>query len=605
MMSTKIVNFKKLTATSLLALSMAGSFVIEPVLSAANPNAPGQNKKACKNNNGIGNNYDIEVILPSGTSLTIRIDPGNSGQMNKFAGYLALTYGIDSTVFDTVIKPQIVDAEMRAKTSNTKCPSGSSVTTGADFTTTNTTGTPVSVELVLSVDVSASVDSTEFNLQKNGYKAAFQDSEVKNAIKKLPDGLAVNMQFWADSGNILETGWFKLTNDTTISSFVTKFDSVTRQAGQNRVRFGNSGQWTVTGSGTDIKLAIDKATNSIVNNAYNGKALVIDVSGDGVSDDTPYTGSGNEDGECPHSHFCPPLEAARDAALAQGITINGLPIVNNQNKPKLTHEVDIHYKKLVIGGEDSFVEVAKDFSSFTSAAKKKILKEINQAGNLVASAVDDAFTTNEDTNKTGNVLTNDKNPANASLKVTEVNGVAANVGKQFSLATGALVKVNQDGSFTYNPNSKFEQLNDGENKLDNFSYTMSDGTNISSATVSMSISGITDAPPAPPNQAPDAKNYQTSTNKNTFKIIDIIKDAKVTDADGDTLVISSVNFNPNDAHGTVEIVDGKLKYTPTTDFAGTATFEYTISDGQGGTATAEVKVLVNDVPGKGKEGNAD
>jgi VCBS repeat-containing protein len=591
---------------------MTGSFVIEPVLSAANPNAPGQNKKACKNNNGIGNNYDIEVILPSGTSITIRIDPGNSGQMNKFAGYLAVTYGIDSTVFNTVIKPQIVDAEMRAKTGNTNCPSGSSVTTGADFTTTNNTGTPVSVELVLSVDVSYSVDNDEFLLQKNGYKAAFQDSAIKDAIKKLPKGLAVNMQFWAanSQSKILETGWYVLKTDTDIATFVNKFDSVQRDRNNKKVRFG-TGQWTTVGAGTDIKLAIDKAKGSIMNNAYNGEALVIDVSGDGVSDDTPYTGTGSDGGQCPHAHFCPPLEAARDAALAQGITINGLPIVNDQDRPHLTHEIDIHYKKLVIGGEDAFIEKANDFDSFNIAAKKKILREINKAGNLVASAVDDAFTTNEDTNKTGNILTNDKNPANASLKVTEVNGVAANVGKQFSLATGALVKVNQDGSFTYNPNSKFEQLNDGENKLDNFSYTMSDGTNISSATVSMSISGITDAPPpAPPNQAPVANNYQTSTDKNTAKTIDIIKDAQVTDADGDTLVIDRVNVNPDYAHGTVKIVNGKLKYTPTTDYVGLAKFEYTISDGKGGTDTAEIQVNVNDNDvlgegGGGNEGNAD
>ena len=257
----------------------------------------------------------------------------------------------------------------------------------------NDTKDVVSVELVLSVDVSTSIDRTEFELQRNGYIAAFQDSEVQEAIKNLPDGLAVNMQFWA-SENVVDIGWYKLIDDgnggiSNLQEFINKIDSVRRtgKKGENGENIANNrkklvtidGNTTYMGGGTDITLAINEAQKLLLENNYDGQALVIDVSGDGVSKNTPYSGEGNQNGFCPQAHFCPPLEAARDAAVAAGITINGLPIVNNQNTAQLTHEIDFYYQQLVIGGNGAFVEVANDFSGFTTAAKNKILREIIEA----------------------------------------------------------------------------------------------------------------------------------------------------------------------------------------------------------------------------------
>ncbi|MEM9510258.1 MAG: Ig-like domain-containing protein, partial [Cyanobacteria bacterium P01_E01_bin.35] len=338
----------------------------------------------------------------------------------------------------------------------------------------------------------------------------------------------------------------------------------------------------------DIKLAINSATRSLLNNDYNGEALVIDISGDGVSDDTPYKGPQEENGECPHAHFCPPLETARDQALAAGITINGLPIVNNQNTSQLTHEIDKHYEQLVIVGEGSFIEVANDFDSFTAAAKKKILREITYAGGLSAAAVDDPFTTDEDTSKTGNVLSNDTNPENKTLAVIEVNGEGANVGQQLTLPSGALLTANSNGSFTYDPNAQFEELNDGESQLDSFTYSIDDGYGkISSATVSMSVAGVTEYVP-PANAAPDAVDDTPMTEKNVAVTIDVL--ANDTDSDGGTPVIDSVNTDSSD--GTAEIVNGEILYTPASNSIATDTFYYTISDGQGGTDTASVTVSI-------------
>lgn len=630
---SKLFNLKIFTVGGLLALMLASTLGIglapsaveakgkkdnAPGQNKVKTDAPGKNKKACKSNNGIGNNYDIEVTLPNNEVVTIRIDPGNKGQMNKFAGYLATEKNIDATVFDTVIKPQIIDAEMRANSGNGDCTSSSSssVSTNTDFTADSSTGTPVSVEMVLSVDVSWSVDDSEFNLQHQGYINAFKDNEIRSAIKKLPNGLAVNMQFWANK-EVIDTGWYKLTNDTQIDNFISKLEDVERDRGSygrdNKLKIDDDsefGSYTQMGFGTDIEKAIKEATKLITENDYDGKALVIDVSGDGISTDTPYNGQGkkrlgywpNTRRVCGVQLFCPPVKTARDAAVAEGITINGLPI----NGPKSSNsslpdyyadQIDDFYRDYVIGGEDAFVEIANGFDSFNVAAKKKILREIEEAGNLKAEAVNDAFATDEDTSTTGNVITNDLNPEQAILTVAKVNGVATNNGQQFNLPSGALLTVNSNGSFTYNPNSRFEDLNDGEQKLDSFTYTLSDGTNVSSATVSMNVAGVTDYTP-PANNDPNAANDNDVAGRGKLRTIDVL--ANDGDPDGDTLTIDSISKGTSAADKIGIDPNGEIEYTPSNslDYYNPGetfyedTFSYTVSDGKGGSDTANVTVKV-------------
>jgi VCBS repeat-containing protein len=116
-------------------------------------------------------------------------------------------------------------------------------------------------------------------------------------------------------------------------------------------------------------------------------------------------------------------------------------------------------------------------------------------------AQDDAVTTDEDTALNGNVLADNGNGAdsdveNDTLTVTEVNGSAANVGTQITLTTGALLTLNADGTFAYDPNGQFESLNDGESATDSFTYTIDDGNGGSdTATVTLEIIGVTDAAP--------------------------------------------------------------------------------------------------------------
>jgi VCBS repeat-containing protein len=142
---------------------------------------------------------------------------------------------------------------------------------------------------------------------------------------------------------------------------------------------------------------------------------------------------------------------------------------------------------------DSFSYTIKDNQNNVSTAT--VTMTINGAADN-PEAVDDSFTTDEDTSTTGNVKTNDTDPNGDNLTVTMVNGVAANVGNQFTLASGALVTLNSNGTFTYNPNKRFESLNDGQTGTDTFSYTVNDGHgNTDTATVTMTIQGVTDPIP--------------------------------------------------------------------------------------------------------------
>src|SRR5262249_29431325 len=108
----------------------------------------------------------------------------------------------------------------------------------------------------------------------------------------------------------------------------------------------------------------------------------------------------------------------------------------------------------------------------------------------VPTAVNDSSSTYQYRATSGNVLANDTDPAGGGLTVSTVNGTAANVGTTIHLASGALLTVNADGSYTYDPNGAFNYLASGQSATDSFTYTATDalGTQSNTATVSITIS---------------------------------------------------------------------------------------------------------------------
>jgi hypothetical protein len=206
---------------------------------------------------------------------------------------------------------------------------------------------PVDLELVLAVDISGSVDAFEARLQREGYIAALRHPRVIEAIKGGMLGrIALTYVEWAgDDYQRTLLDW------TVIQDAATAFAFADALAEAPLI----SGQWT------SLSAAIDYATRRFDGNGFKGVRRVIDISGDG------YNNRGR------------PVEAARDQAVAAGITINGLPIMNNRPNPWGSlppKDLDHYFKDRVIGGPGAFIVVAKDYTAFASAILSKLLLEI-------------------------------------------------------------------------------------------------------------------------------------------------------------------------------------------------------------------------------------
>jgi CshA-type fibril repeat protein/VCBS repeat-containing protein len=203
------------------------------------------------------------------------------------------------------------------------------------------------------------------------------------------------------------------------------------------------------------------------------------------------------------------------------------------------------------------------------------------------SATDDRQELSEDNSAVINVLGNDTDPDNDPLSVTGVT--------QPNHGTAA---INDDGTVTYTPDDSY-------NGEDSFTYTISDGQGgTSTATVSLSVDPINDNPVAIDDRFKLDEDIATTLDLIGTRNGDGDADS---DPDGDSLTITEINGTPisaggsvTTAHGTVTLnADGTVEFTPAADYNGTESFEYTISDGQGGTDTATVNLTVdpvNDVP---------
>jgi hypothetical protein len=200
-------------------------------------------------------------------------------------------------------------------------------------------GEPVDLALVLAVDASGSVDQTRFELQRQGYVAAFRHSRVIGAITSGPrQSIAVVMMQWTGPAlQVIAVPWTRISDVASANAFAD------RVAAAPRALFGG---------GTSISGAIDASMGLLFDNPYQAARRVIDVSGDGS----------NNRGRA--------ADAARDEAVARGVGINGLPIL------ALEPDLDRYYAQNVVGGPGAFVIAAKDFESFGEAILKKLIAEI-------------------------------------------------------------------------------------------------------------------------------------------------------------------------------------------------------------------------------------
>ncbi|MGA9252376.1 MAG: DUF1194 domain-containing protein [Roseobacter sp.] len=211
----------------------------------------------------------------------------------------------------------------------------------------------VDVELFLAVDVSRSMTEEELDIQRLGYAEALTSPDVLAAIQSgLLGRIAVTYVEWAGTkAHRVVVPWQILETPQQAEEIATTI-ATTLGVGMQR---------------TSISGALDYATGTFDGNGFRGLRRVIDVSGDG-----------------PNNQGAPVLDA-RDAALAQGFIINGLPLMTEDALSRFwgIPDLDVYYTRCVIGGPGAFVIPVLDWEAFAPAVKRKLILEISHAPSLV------------------------------------------------------------------------------------------------------------------------------------------------------------------------------------------------------------------------------
>lgn len=208
----------------------------------------------------------------------------------------------------------------------------------------------VDLLLVLASDVSRSVDTRKFELQRQGYAAALSNPRVIEAIKSGPHGrIAICFLEWSGATSQ------KIVIDWTIVSDMAS----ARRIGDQMLELPRS-----FADRTSISAGLEFSMNILEQAPFTATRRTIDVSGDGTNN------SGRD------------VATVRDEVLAKGVTINGLVIFSESPlpwNPEHTNPpggLDNYYRNNVIGGPGAFVMAAENHNSFGQAIVKKLIAEI-------------------------------------------------------------------------------------------------------------------------------------------------------------------------------------------------------------------------------------
>ncbi len=213
---------------------------------------------------------------------------------------------------------------------------------------------PVDLALVLLTDVSRSVDDREYAMVKEGYKAAFSDPEVIQALLANSKGVAVTyVEFSGKDEFVMVKGWDVLTDAASALAFGAAVAAAPR----------------TSSGGTALARSIKKAAAMLTAVEMLATRRVIDLASD-------------------HPHDDGRSDLVRDAAVAAGITINALPIVDG--RPIVAYDGHLtyatqqwgfedtvaFYRNHVIGGPGNFLVEAREYAAFGEALKRKLLREL-------------------------------------------------------------------------------------------------------------------------------------------------------------------------------------------------------------------------------------
>ena len=205
---------------------------------------------------------------------------------------------------------------------------------------------PVDLELVLAVDVSGSMDVEERKLQRDGYVDAFLHPDVVSAIASGMTGkIAVSYVEWAGpKSQTLVMPWRLVDGKATAGAVSAEL----ARAESPRIR------------GTSISAALVFSSVLFESNGFSGARQVIDISGDGPN------------------NLGPPVVPMREAVLARGITINGLPVTLHPGTMfgLPAGLLDIYYEDCVIGGPGAFFVSVQAPEQLAEAIRRKLVLEI-------------------------------------------------------------------------------------------------------------------------------------------------------------------------------------------------------------------------------------
>jgi hypothetical protein len=214
--------------------------------------------------------------------------------------------------------------------------------------------TPVDLQLVRAVDVSRSIDEVEAELQRRGYIEAMTNERVIDAILS-GENKSIGVCYVEWAGTLYQQAvidWMLIDSPRTARRFSERLAESPR----------TSQSWTAVGQ------ALVYSAKRFEDSPFTSKRRIIDISGDGRTNDGP------------------PAELVRDKLVADGIVINGLPVMMNRTSfgrpPDTT--LNKYYEENVVGGPGAFMIVAANFEDFGRAVRSKLIREISSRETPVA-----------------------------------------------------------------------------------------------------------------------------------------------------------------------------------------------------------------------------
>ncbi|WP_292648930.1 DUF1194 domain-containing protein [Mesorhizobium sp.] len=201
----------------------------------------------------------------------------------------------------------------------------------------------VDVELVLAVDISHSMDEREFALQRAGYVEALRHPDFIKAVRSGVKG-RIALAYFEWAGTVRDDAliaWQVIDNAESANAFADKIEARPFRSFR----------------GTSISGALAFGAKLLGGTAFDATRRVIDISGDGPN------------------NIGMPVTTTRDAAVANGIVINGLPILISPS-PSFNH-LDQYYAECVTGGPGSFVLPVYAASEFVTAIRRKLVLEVS------------------------------------------------------------------------------------------------------------------------------------------------------------------------------------------------------------------------------------